>query len=261
MSTETWGNLPKALDDATTIDQAIAAAIAAHEADSEAHLGAGESLETHRANEVLDHPSDSVVADKFSPYTILEGPGAFNDFQYVEWEGTITTKGPRQLIVNMSGQTEFDGGFNTGYGLDSTTDGAVIDITFTMAVGQSNQSDGDLRVGFGYDNDIEANVLEIYKTGTTYYLRVLEDSGWVNLVTLGSGSFADQRLRFLWRLNDEEIDVYKNGTLIATIPYGDIDYPSPWEVAGIVNIYMTRSTATLRYMSMYLWRGLYNIPE
>src|SRR5574337_678102 len=66
MADPVWGLLPKAQDDPTTIDEAIAAAIAAHEADPEAHLGDGESLDVHRANTTLDHPVGAVLSDKNS---------------------------------------------------------------------------------------------------------------------------------------------------------------------------------------------------
>ena len=59
-----WGSLPKAQDDAQTIDEAIASAITAHEEDPTAHLGDGESLEQHKTNEIVDHPAYSVVRDK-----------------------------------------------------------------------------------------------------------------------------------------------------------------------------------------------------
>lgn len=61
-----WGMLPKAQDDPTTIDEAIAAAIAAHDDDPTAHLDVGQSLETHRANDMIDHPAGSVPFDKVS---------------------------------------------------------------------------------------------------------------------------------------------------------------------------------------------------
>jgi hypothetical protein len=64
MAEPVWGNLAKALDDDTTIDEAIAAAIATHEADADAHTGTGESLETHKGQAVVDHPLGSIVADK-----------------------------------------------------------------------------------------------------------------------------------------------------------------------------------------------------
>lgn len=64
MAITTWENLPKNPLDPTVISEAIQEGIDAHEADPEAHLGAGESLETHRDNEVIDHPAESVVNDK-----------------------------------------------------------------------------------------------------------------------------------------------------------------------------------------------------
>jgi hypothetical protein len=63
---ENWGQMTKAQDDSTTIDEAIASAISAHEADPESHMGEGESIENHRINEVIDHPAGSVPIDKFS---------------------------------------------------------------------------------------------------------------------------------------------------------------------------------------------------
>jgi hypothetical protein len=64
MADPVWGLLAKAQDDPQTISEAISAAIAAHESDPEAHLGSGESLETHRTNETIDHPAGSVLSDK-----------------------------------------------------------------------------------------------------------------------------------------------------------------------------------------------------
>lgn len=63
---EVWGLLEKSLTDDETINEAINAAIAAHEADASAHLGVGESLEAHKTSEIIDHLAGSVVADKFS---------------------------------------------------------------------------------------------------------------------------------------------------------------------------------------------------
>lgn len=61
---ETWGLVPKAQDDPQTIDEAIADAIANHEADPDAHLGDGEALDSHRASEIIDHLAESIVPDK-----------------------------------------------------------------------------------------------------------------------------------------------------------------------------------------------------
>lgn len=66
MANPVWGALEKALDDDQTILEAIDAKIAAHEADEEAHLGAGESLQSHRASDIIDHVKNSVVRDKLA---------------------------------------------------------------------------------------------------------------------------------------------------------------------------------------------------
>ena len=71
MAEPTWGQLKKAQDDNTTIDTAIADAIAAHETDPDAHTGAGESLETHKSQEVIDHPAQSIVEDKIEIGSVL----------------------------------------------------------------------------------------------------------------------------------------------------------------------------------------------
>jgi len=68
----TWGSAPKDQTNPQLITEAITAGIVAHEADPTAHLGAGESLEQHKSNEVLDHLAGSVKNDKTS----------FNNFIY-----------------------------------------------------------------------------------------------------------------------------------------------------------------------------------
>lgn len=66
MALPLWGQLEKAQDNPQTIEEAIAQAIAEHEADPEAHLGAGESLSMHKHEEVIDHPAGSVLLDKMT---------------------------------------------------------------------------------------------------------------------------------------------------------------------------------------------------
>ena len=66
MSVETWGQLDKSQSDSEKVEGAIARLIAEHEADPDSHLGSGESLEAHRAFEVIDHKAGSVLLDKMS---------------------------------------------------------------------------------------------------------------------------------------------------------------------------------------------------
>lgn len=82
-----WGNAPRTTNDNTLIDEAIAEAIGSHEADPEAHLGADESLQSHRASEIIDHRAESVVNDKIARkarrYVAIVDPLSDSDFDTV----------------------------------------------------------------------------------------------------------------------------------------------------------------------------------
>ena len=65
-----WGALAKSFDDPETIEEAIARMIDDHNDDVEAHLGENQAIEAHRTNEVIDHPAESIVADKILPGAI-----------------------------------------------------------------------------------------------------------------------------------------------------------------------------------------------
>ncbi|MCX6743524.1 MAG: hypothetical protein NT116_04780 [Candidatus Parcubacteria bacterium] len=62
----TWGMVPKSQSNPDTIDDQIDADIIAHNADESAHLAAGQSLQSHKAAEIIDHIAGSVVADKLA---------------------------------------------------------------------------------------------------------------------------------------------------------------------------------------------------
>ena len=66
MAAVTWGMLAKSQEDPETIEEAIARLIQEHDDDEDAHLGVGQSLQSHKANEIIDHVVGSVVADKLS---------------------------------------------------------------------------------------------------------------------------------------------------------------------------------------------------
>lgn len=64
MAEPNWGLLEKSQVDDETIEEAIDRLIAAHNDDADAHIGAGKSLNTHKTQETVDHPADSIVEDK-----------------------------------------------------------------------------------------------------------------------------------------------------------------------------------------------------
>jgi len=64
MAQLTWGDMLKSQEDSETIEQAIARLIAAHNADEESHLDTGQSLQSHKASDIIDHLALSIVEDK-----------------------------------------------------------------------------------------------------------------------------------------------------------------------------------------------------
>lgn len=59
-----WEHLPKNAVDSETIEQAIVRIVAQHNNDNTAHMGAGQSIDVHRKESIIDHKAGSVLADK-----------------------------------------------------------------------------------------------------------------------------------------------------------------------------------------------------
>jgi len=66
MSLPVWGNLAKSQTDAGKIEEAIVRLITEHNEDETAHLGVGQSLQSHKAAEIIDHLAESIVEDKIA---------------------------------------------------------------------------------------------------------------------------------------------------------------------------------------------------
>lgn len=70
MPNPTWDLLQKSQTDDETIEEAITRIVAEHGADEEAHLGVGESLQSHKASEIIDHMADSIIEDKLAARSV-----------------------------------------------------------------------------------------------------------------------------------------------------------------------------------------------
>lgn len=83
-----WAGLQRATNDSTTIDQAIAEGVEQHNNDPAAHLGADQSLQSHRASEIIDHRAESVVNDKIARmarrYVAIVDRNSESDFDTVQ---------------------------------------------------------------------------------------------------------------------------------------------------------------------------------
>lgn len=170
MSVETWGLMPKSGVDLQTVDEAIAAAIAAHEADATAHLGTGESIDEHRKEGVIDHPAGSVLADKrtmtelsidhdFSNISAWHTVGVVSNDDwpgvnlYVEWGGVNTST----IYLTPQIPSPFD-----SYDFDSTMQ--VLCKFFE----DSSRINGQISMG-SYGYKITSGVLRAYiKNGSSF---------------------------------------------------------------------------------------------
>ncbi len=70
--TTVWGNLFKSAISSEKIEEAILRMIQDHENDENAHVEAGESLNSHKASEIIDHIAQSIIADKIGTGEIWE---------------------------------------------------------------------------------------------------------------------------------------------------------------------------------------------
>lgn len=70
MSQLTWGDLLKSQVDNETIEQAIARIIAEHNDDEESHLATGQSLQSHKASDIIDHLAESIITDKLADQAV-----------------------------------------------------------------------------------------------------------------------------------------------------------------------------------------------
>jgi hypothetical protein len=70
MANPTWGLLAKSATDNETIEEAIVRLIQAHDDDEESHLDVGQSLQSHKASEIIDHLAESIIFDKLSKFSV-----------------------------------------------------------------------------------------------------------------------------------------------------------------------------------------------
>jgi len=80
MSIPVWGLLEKSQTDPETIEEAIDRLILVHNESEESHLGAGQSLQSHKASEIIDHIVASIIADKIKDGEVIVPKLGFDRF-------------------------------------------------------------------------------------------------------------------------------------------------------------------------------------
>lgn len=174
MADPVWGELAKAQDDPQKIGEAISAAIAAHEADPEAHMGDGESIDVHRKNDIVDHPAGSILFDKFS---------ASDEYHDVNWDTLdawgksgdvfLETFGDCRMVVDFSASNSY---LKADLDIPDLWVNYDYDVVFQTIFRYTDDHNSDVYMGFfnsissptaqnGFGFHISSNVLK----GRWYY--------------------------------------------------------------------------------------------
>lgn len=182
MAAETWGMLAKSQTDSTTIDQAIAAAISAHNDDATAHTAPGQAIYLHTTNPVIDHPPGSIPVDKVSNL------GAFYTSNFESLDAFSTSGLVSQSFPGVSLSTGLVSGGSAQVNSDGTAEDASLDfslfpvfqlnvlVTPTTASqyyflrGAFVDDSTDLCMGFNFDG---THFTGFVKIGTTRYTVAL----------------------------------------------------------------------------------------
>lgn len=233
MSIETWGEMNKSQIDATKIEERIAEMIAEHEADPEAHLGTGESLESHRANEIIDHPAGSVVADKYTDtemiwqsfFTSSSNFNNYGTYNYFSGGGVDIMRefasGVSQVSANpydgnitVTSASDFTAQYTVNLGRDGNTSRFLLGVTENI----STSADSQPSKGFYFECINNSMRGKVRLSGTTYQTDAFTPPNWEFII-----------LRIFWDHTTKTVSFYVNGALLGSIEIstfsGLISYP------------------------------------
>jgi len=249
-----WGLLEKAQDDSETIEAAIARLITAHKNDPTSHLGAGESLELHKAEDIIDHPPGSVLPDKWS----------FSDFDF------------DTNFESLAGFTKTAGVVNTSWPGVSFDLENPVSITQTLRANLAGvfatgnmQHDYICDTYFLIDSSDSKEIINIGLTDnamTTYYLGFRVTGGnlygvarWsaAEQLTASLGSVSSPTIQFVRVFYDygaNLITFYLNGVSVGTMtPAAALQSSNQWTIKGQANL---AEATSVRVYKSYISKGI-----
>lgn len=138
-TTVTWSNLAKSQISSETIEEAIARMIQEHENDSNAHTETGESLQSHKAAEVIDHVVDSIIRDKIKRGEVSWGKLATDEQVMTEnfGSGNWSEAGPgifQQSIAEGVISIIDKGDYGAMYVEISDSESLLVDFSHSMMI-------------------------------------------------------------------------------------------------------------------------------
>jgi hypothetical protein len=250
-----WGQQQKSLDDPRTIEDVISDMISFHKQDPEAHLGEGESLSSHKHEQVIDHPAQSVVSDKhpFGDYEVFPYDLGSFGWSFEEGEGSILDNST--ISANMSSQDFFlltgNMPFNGG---DDYPEKDLV-LQFRLAVSGLSLSNGSFRFLMGVDPFFGSHRLSIEKDGTSLYWRLRSSGVVVHSYLISSASNVEKYFRLYFDSIGEKIELYIGSTLVST--YSSSDWKK-W-TSGNFAFEMERNTNTSLGFSLTNFKSTYTL--
>lgn len=230
MPAQTWGMLPKSQVDDETVEEAIDRLIQAHDDDEAAHLEVGQSLQSHKASEIIDHEALSVVPDKisrgfFSNQSIVGGWQSLDAFGNYGAGATLQFD---QIVMQSPASL---GSYNGVYakGNSNFLDSPVIEFYAAFIFGGGTNK-GQCYVGIGDGWKAEDTGFLGFKVvdGTIYGCISYNYGGTEHLLNLGSVS--DGQFRLLRA--EYEVGVgahfFIEGVAVGDLLYTDLDELGGW---------------------------------
>lgn len=218
MTLPLWGLLQRSQDDPETIEEAIERIVQEHNADPESHLQEGESLESHKTEDVIDHPPGSVLFDKITSrelwrsYMLIAAEGW--EFDPDNSAGSIPG-----FRIGLTDTVNTVGFVRIQLGLGNFTIPQVgIESLFHCSLKFSDFSE-EVSAFWGIRQVAPANHYGIYFEwdGTDVILRARTSTENIasSAITVDVEEFNSYR----WHYDpvEEEINAYINGELAATI--------------------------------------------
>jgi len=231
-----WGNLPKAQDDNETIEEAIARLIDEHNEDETSHLGSGQSLQSHKASEIIDHLADSVVEDKIINLGVTPQKLNINSlYSQVQLESLdawtkIETGTDAAISLNGVGVVACRSGDEASSLAVLNTANPIVashsekDPFFQILVADGGDEVNDIGISFGLENPFDTDnggfgieyIVDdnkVYGFYNTYY-----ESAWHRqTVELKTGVPYNEIWRAEFDHTNQEIRFYIDNTLVQTM--------------------------------------------
>lgn len=254
MAEFTWGDLPKSQVEVQLITEYVAQQIEAHEADPEAHLGAGESLQTHRQNEVIDHPAQSVVPDKLfggdivikTQFESLDPWSIVGSITNGDWLGLQATV--EYGSVNTSRATSAI--YANGYLFDDSSD-----MYFeTQAIWQGSNNHINASVGFTLSHNSSDQGFGFQIRDGALYAHVKRNATVNDLLLSGIGIGTSHFYSAHFSFADQKVYFKVDGVLVATL---NVPTGGSWQDDRTPTFYanVTQSNdGTWYYAYLYTWR-------